>query len=312
MAIGYLATLPNYAGELFTASREQTPFLSMIGGLNGAKSTNALNFPISSEYAITTVAQPAITEAVAAAGPPDPKNFTRNQKENTVQIFQESVQISYVKKATMGQLSGLNIAGKQPNVVDEKDWQIMVSLQKMARDVDYSFLHGAYVKYVDANTAFTTCGVVTASVAGANTTALGGVAITTDIITAALIDGWTNGAKFMRPVIFCGAFNKTMFSKLYGYAPEDRNYGGLNIKTIETDFGVFGIVVEPHITASTILIADLAVCSPVFCPVNDKPPLFYEELAKSGAAENGQLFGLIGLDYGPEWMHITITGTSVA
>jgi len=312
MAIGYLATLPNYAGELFTASREQTPFLSMIGGLNGGKQANALNFPTSSEYDITAVAQPAITEAVAAAGPPDPKNFTRNQKENTVQIFQESVQISYVKKATMGQLSGLNIAGKQPNVVDEKDWQIMVSLQKMARDVDYSFLHGAYVKYVNQNTAFTTCGIVTASVAGANTIALGGAAITADIITAALIDGFTNGAKFMRPVIFCGAFNKTMFSKLYGYAPEDRNYGGLNIKTIETDFGVFGIVVEPHIAASTILIADLAVCSPVFCPVNDKPPLFYEELAKSGAAENGQLFGLIGLDYGPEWMHITITGTAVS
>ena len=312
MAIGYLATLPNYAGELFTASREQTPFLSMIGGLNGGKSTNALNFPISSEYALTAVAQPAITEAVAAAGPPDPKNFVRGQLHNTVQIFQEGVQISYVKKATMGQLSGLNIAGQQANVADEKDFQIMLSLQKMARDVDYSFLHGAYVVYATADSAFRTMGIVTASAAGSNTTALGGAAITADIITAALIDGYTNGAKFVKPVIFCGAFNKTMFSKLYGYAPEDRNYGGLNIKTIETDFGVFGIVLEPHLTASTVLIADLAVCSPVFCPVNGKPPLFYEELAKSGAAENGQLFGLIGLDYGPEWMHITITGTSVA
>lgn len=27
--------LPNYAGELFTSDLQRTPFLSMIGGLNG-------------------------------------------------------------------------------------------------------------------------------------------------------------------------------------------------------------------------------------------------------------------------------------
>jgi hypothetical protein len=310
MAIGYLAGLPNYAGELFTASREVTPFLSMIGGLNGAKQANALHFPISSEYTLTSVAQPGITEAVAAAGAPAPKNFTRGQAYNTCQIFQEGIQISYVKKATMGQLSGLNIAGQENNVVNEKDFQIAKSLEKMARDVDYSFLHGSYVAYSDHNTAFTTRGIITAITS--STTAMGSATLTKALFNAALIDAYNNGAKFIRPVIFCGAFNKTKFSDIYGYAPTDRNVGGLNIKQIETDFGTMGIVLEPHMTAGTILVADLSVCSPVFCPIDGKPALFYEDLAKVGAAELGQLFGLIGLDYGPEWMHFTMTGLATS
>jgi len=310
MATGYLADLPNYAGELFTASREQTPFLSMIGGINGAKVTKALTFPITSEYTITGISQPAISEATAATGPPIPLNLTRGQEVNTVQIFQESVDLSYVKMATMGQLTGLNIAGAKANVLNEKDWQIMVTLQKIARDVDYVFLHGAYVKYVDANTAFTSKGIVTAALS--NTTAMGTATLTKALFNAALINGWNNGAKFIKPVIFCGAFNMTKFSDIYGYAPESRTYGGLAIKTILTDFGEMGIVLDPHLTSSTILIADLAVCTPVFCPVPGRPALFYEDLAKVGAAEEGQMFTMLGLDYGPEWMHITMTGLATS
>ena len=309
MATGYLQTLPKYAGELFTADREQTPFLSMIGGINGAKVSKSLNFPITSEYAITAAGQPDITEAEAALGPPNPANTVRGQEENTVQIFQESVDLSYVKMATMGQLSGLNIAGQKNNVMNEKDFQIMVTLQKMARDVDYVFLHGAYVKYVNSATEFTSLGIVPALTS--NATAVSAV-LDKIKFNAALIDGWNNGAKFIRPVIFCGAENMTIFSTIYGYAPESRTYGGVAIKTILTDFGEMGIVLEPHLLKSTVLIADLAVCTPVFCQIPGKPALFYEDLAKVGAAEEGQLFGMLGLDYGPEWMHIKMTSLTVS
>ena len=306
----YLSDLVNYSGELFSASRENTPFLSMIGGINGAKVSKALGFVTGSEYTLGAVAQPGITEAVAAAGPPESNKYTRGQDTNTVQIFQESVEISYVKSATMGQLSGLNIAGEKNAVANEKDFQIMATLQEMARDVDYSFLEGAYVAYVDSTTAFTTRGIVTA--ATSNTTAEGGATLTKALFNAALVDAWGNGARFIKPVIFCGAFNKTKFSDIYGYAPEDRYFGGLNIKSIETDFGPMGIIIEPHLTSSTILVADLSVCYPVFVNIPGKPALFYEELAKVGAAEKGQIFGMLGLDYGPEWMHLTMTGLATS
>jgi len=254
MTIGYRADLPNYAGQLFTATRGQT--------------------------------------------------------HNTVQIFQEGIQISYVTRSTMAQMSGLNIAGDVNNVKDEKDFQILLSLQKVARDVDYSFLHGAYVVYADEDSAFTTRGICTAM--SSNTTAEGNATLTKAMFNAALIDAYGNGMKFIKPVIFCGAFNKTKFSEIYGYAPEDRNYGGLNIKTIETDFGTMGIVLEPHLATDDILVADLSVCNPVFANIPGKPELFYEELAKDGAAEKGQLFGMLGLDYGPEWMHLTMTGLATS
>ena len=39
-----------------------------------------------------------------------------------------------------------------------------------------------------------------------------------------------------------------------------------------------------------------------------KGNFFLEQLAKTGAGEKYQLFGQIGLDHGPEWMHGKFTG----
>ena len=63
---------------------------------------------------------------------------------------------------------------------------------------------------------------------------------------------------------------------------------------------------------STLLIADLSVCKPVFLPVPGKGVLFYEELSRTGASEKGHLYGQIGLDYGPEEYHGTITGLTTS
>jgi hypothetical protein len=88
--------------------------------------------------------------------------------------------------------------------------------------------------------------------------------------------------------------------------------GGYNIKQIETDFAELGIVWAPQVPAATLLIADLSVCSPGGRPVPEKGVLFYEELSKTGASENGQIYGQIGLDYGPEEYHGTITGLATS
>jgi hypothetical protein len=52
----------------------------------------------------------------------------------------------------------------------------------------------------------------------------------------------------------------------------------------------------------------MSYIAPVFVPVPGKGYLFYEELAKKGAAEEGQLYGQIGLYYGPEAAHGKIIG----
>ena len=58
----------------------------------------------------------------------------------------------------------------------------------------------------------------------------------------------------------------------------------------------------------TIGIYDLAFLSPVFQPVPNKGNFFYEELSKSGAASTGEIFGQLGLDHAPAFLHGSITG----
>jgi len=111
--------------------------------------------------------------------------------------------------------------------------------------------------------------------------------------------------------MFVNGFQKQMISDLYGYAPEDRNIGGVNVKQIETDFAQIGIVYDPQMPTGTILIADMNYVYPVFLPFRGKT-LFYEDLAKTAGAEKGQFIAFMGLDYGPEEYHGTITGLATS
>ena len=40
--------------------------------------------------------------------------------------------------------------------------------------------------------------------------------------------------------------------------------------------------------------------------------VFYEDLAKVGASEKGQLYGEMGIDYGSEYFHAKITNLTTA
>jgi len=303
---GTIWNLPNYVGELFTSDMTITPLLSMIGGLTGGKKTDNFEFPTDSQYNHETAAQPEITETASLTAP-TAISYVRGQNKNVTQIFHETVSISYVKQSNQGRLSGINTAGSKNAVISEKDFQIARALEKIARDIEYTFLNGTYQISTDAGVANMTRGLI--ELCTVNTIDAKGATLSKALINALLLEMFENGAKFIKPVIFCGGFQKQKISNIYGYAPEDRNIGGVNIKQIETDFGNIGVA-DPHrfMPAATFLIADVAVAAPVFQEVPDKGLLFYEALAKTGAAEEGQIFGQIGLDHGPAFMHGTITG----
>ena len=133
---GTVWNLPNYAGELFTADAVNTPILAAIGGLTeGGMQTEDFEFPTDSQYNFPEAAQPAITETASLTAPA-PVGIVRSQNTNVTQIFHESVDISYVKMSNVGRMSGLNTAGQENNVPDEKDFQIAKALHKIARDVE--------------------------------------------------------------------------------------------------------------------------------------------------------------------------------
>lgn len=298
--------LPNYAGDLFTADPINTPFLTAIGGLTGGMQTDNFEFPTDSQYSLPEAKQPGITET-ASLKAPTATNIVRDQKTNVTQIFQETVSISYVKLSNAGRMSGLNTAGQQNNVPDEKSWQIARTLEKIARDVEYTFLNGTYAKSTSADVANKTRGMLELC-SGGTTIAAGSKKLTKANLQSLFKKMYDAGAIFKNLVLWVNSTQKQIITDLYSYAPTDRNLGGTNIKQLETDFGNIGIALNRFMPQTTVLAAEMSVIAPVFQPVPEKGNFFYETLAKTGASEDGQIFGQIGLDHGPAFMHGSITG----
>jgi len=304
---------PNYVGELFLIGANQTPFLNMIGGLTGGKQYAAFDFPVAQPWALETADQREVTETGSATAP-TATTYVRAQDTNTCQIFHRAVNVSYKKQSTTSVIGSDTttdqaMLGNQP-VNNELDFQIQGNLRQVAVDAEHSFLQGVYAQATDAATAAQTRGIIAATTTNA-------VAASSATLSKALIDQLlremaANGAVFVNPVVFVNAFQKQKISDIYGYAPENRNVGGVNIQQIETDFAQLGVVWAPQMPTNALLIAEMSVCAPVFCPVPGKGLLFYEELSKTGAAERGQIYGQIGLDYGPEEYHAKLTGLATS
>lgn len=299
--------LLNYVGELFRITPKETPFLSMIGGLNGGVDTKTKQFTWQT-VDNAAAAQPSISETSAASGQTAAER-SRSEVVNVCQIHQYNLDISYRKLAAVNNIGGEKILGNQP-VQDELSFQMDLVMERFARDVDYSFLQGAYVADTNVSTATTTRGLKNAITT--NTVAAGGAVVTRPMFQEVLREMANTGAPFRNVVIFANAFNKQVITDLYAYAPDSRNVGGVNIKTVETDFGDLGVVYERHMPTDEIYLVDVSVCRPHFLAVPGKGHVFWEQLSKSGASEKWHLYGDVGLEYGYEGWHGSITGTATS
>lgn len=297
--------VPNYSGMLYTKSNTNTPFLNMIGA---TRYTNHVEFAISQEYELETPGQPAISETASLTAP-SPTHATRAPHSNVTQIFHRAVEVSYAKMSNMGTMSGINVAGQQPNPKDELDFQIAVQMQNIANSIEYTFLNGAYQKATGDNVANKTRGILTAI----GTNAIEGEegALTKAMLRSLFKSIYDNGGRVNGSIILVNSFQKGAISDLYANGmstPASRTVAGINVTDIVTDFGNIGVALAPSMPQDTLLIFNPEVCHAIEQPTPGKGNFFYEELAKTGAGERGQIFGQIGLDYGPEWMHGKITG----
>lgn len=307
--------LLNYSGMLFDKANNETPFSSLIGG----KSRNSDSWKFTTSLGYTTgggSAQPAITETASLTAP-NPSFITRSQNVNVCQIFQESVAISYAKKSSMGQLSGLNIAGQSANPANELDFQVAATMRKIAKDIEYTFVNGAYQDGTYDDVAYKTKGIIAATtsnvIQASNTPALGYwlIAEMLGLIrnnATAATSAPTVGLVAMLNPIQVLQINADAKANGLTVIPADRTVNGLNIGTIITPEGTLGILSNPYVPVGTATFVNPAVCSPVFLDVPGKGNFFLEELAKSGAADKYQIYGQVGLDFGAEWYHGKITG----
>ena len=305
---GQSYNLPNYVGELFNVSPTDTPLLSAIGGMTGGKSVTSKQFTWQ-----TTDLAGATQTAVVEGADPTMKGRTRSEVINVTQIMQYGVEVSYTKQAAVVNLSGQSIIGNQP-VQDELAFQLDMAMKRAARDIEFSFLRGTYVADTDVATARKTRGMLSAI--STNEVAGGNAALDQAKVNALMKAMADSGAPFEQPVIMANAFQKQKLSSIYSsalsLAPRDRNYGGVNIQTIETDFGEVGIVYSRHLPAEDIICVDLAYCKPVFLDIPGKGHFFAEPLAQTGSAYKFQIYGEVGLEYGPEQFHGKITSLSTS
>lgn len=303
---GTVWNLPNYAGQIYTATPAETPLLTLISGKT--VKSDSFEFPTGAEYAHETAAQPAITENDSLTAPAA-ISYARTQGSNVTQIFQEKISVSYARMANGGRLSG--VAGiDSDGRIGELEFQTARALEKIARDVEYTFINGIYQAATASDVANKTRGLLAAC---GTTKAADSQPLTEAMLAEVMNEAYNAGATFTNTVIFCGAAVKQAiadaFSAQWGFAaPITRDIGGVNAMQIETDFGVMSVVLSRFVPAGTLVAADLSCVRPVEQDVPGKGCFFREALSKTGAAEEYQIFGQVGLDHGPQWKHFSITG----
>lgn len=102
------------------------------------------------------------------------------------------------------------------------------------------------------------------------------------------------------------------YASAYGkYVESDRNVGGVNLTSIETNFGRLNVMLNRYVPQHKLIVASLEQCAPVFLETPGKGHFFAEPLAKTGASDDVQLYGEVGLAYGNEKAHGYISGLAV-
>lgn len=310
MAIATSFGVLNYSGMLFNKGNTRCPLSSIIGGR--AKTTNHVEFVTGQEYTTDGGTQPAISENDSLTAP-EASVITRAQKTNVTQIFHETVGVSYGKMSNMGTLNGINIANQQANPMNELDFQVAAKMQKVNRDIEFTFVQGEYSKATTDATVNKTRGLNTA--------------ITSNVVAMAskplglwnIADGVKKVYEANAPqdglVLWCDAttmfqVNADAVQNGLTVIPAAREINGIKLSSVITPIGVVYLYLGEFLPKGTAFLLNLDVLSPVFQPVPGKGNFFLEQLSKTGAGEKYQLFGQIGLDHGPEWYHAKFTGIS--
>ena len=303
--------LLNYSGMLFNKGNTKTPFSTLIGGKS--RNTNHWVFATSQSYATGGgESQPSISETASLTAP-TPEFVTRKQESNVCQIFQRALAISYGKQSSMGQLSGLNIAGQEANPANELDFQVANTMAAIANDIEFTFLNGTFQDGNYDDVAYKTRGIITAI--ESNITAAEGASLGYWLV-AELIKSISDGfAPTDSLVLMCNSvhimqLNADASANGLTVIPAAREINGIKIDELITPFGNVGIAANPRVPAGTVLVFNPTICAPVYMPVPGKGNFFLEPLAKTGAADKYQIYGQAGLDYGAEWYHGKITGLS--
>lgn len=311
-------TLPNFVGEIFQKGQRENALLQLIGGVQGGRvDYAATEFPVGQQYEVPNHATDR--SKVEGADAPDHAGVARSQVTNVTQIVQESVVVTYTKQAAHQQLTGLNIGNAGNPVTNELDFQTGVKLELIARNLNWAFLNNTYQKPANNTTARRTRGLLSAITSNVVSAEVGSdpgplTLEKLDDLMVALVNagGIADGDNVI------ALANTTQLRKLNELfradklkVDDERFVGGVRVRTVYTTFGVLNFALERDMPQDEIVLVNVDALGVVGTPVPGKGVLFREELAKTGAQEKFQIYGELGFDHGPEWMHAKLTDLEV-
>jgi Family of unknown function (DUF5309) len=320
-AIANTFNTPNFVGELFALTPTDTPFLSSIGGLTGGKrATGTLH-----TWQVYDLRAPdGARQRIEGADAPPAEARVRGQDRNVLEIHQETIGITYTRQATQNMFASTgslnpnaaSIPGANP-VLNEMDWQTRRTLEQIGRDVELTFIAGSFQEPTDTSKVRKTRGILEATKTNVITNATA-TPLTEKMMLDLLQKVWESGGIQVSETatVMCGAWQKRQLTNEFitkkNYREVSRNVGGVSVTTIETDFGQLAVMLNRYMPADTVSVVSLDQCAPVFLETPGKGFLFSEPLAKTGSTDRAQIYGEIGLEYGPENAHGKITGLTTA
>lgn len=118
--------------------------------------------------------------------------------------------------------------------------------------------------------------------------------------------------------VACNSTQKRALTAAYATAYDgtdmfvgSRTVGGVALQQIQTDFGVFNLMLDRNIPRDVIAVVSLEEITPVFVEKPGQGVFFAEPLGKQGSFDAVQLYGEIGLKYGAETSHGVLRGLKV-
>lgn len=315
---------PQYHGQLLTQASPLTSFLNRIGGIGGGaryRTARGWEFALNQHNALDASSQKSITETDAQTAPTN-RVYDRGQDTQICQIFQYGVGSTWPAESDTTKLSGLYVAGELEEVNDPFVSNMNMTIKQAQQDIEYHMLRGLYKKASNAGEANQMRGIFSRTVQGGgagvtlttNDVNCGGDALTTADIDALMLLFKATSYTPTNNMTIVGTYaSLKKLTDLYGVTimADPMNRVGTvsgKIDTIVTQAGAFPLMEVPQMPANTLGWLDFTKIVPVFLPVperNGRPGgiFFYSDLALTGAADKGQLYGQISIDITAEELH---------
>jgi hypothetical protein len=299
----------NVIGQILSigSTRNTGQFFAAIGGLNGVRRVKSQSFDMGSYYSLDNAAQTVISENTSlSAG--TPRFYARTTKQNVVQISKYDIAVSDLREDATQQVVATEHLGDLVET-SEFDRAASNSMDQMRADWEFTCLQGTYVARSAVGTNVASGGLLDSTIGiSTNTVNASSAALDITMIEELLETMAESGAPMVNPAIVTPPGYLNDISNLYGFAPQDRNVGGVAIKQVYSDFGEIGVIWTNAAKANNIIICDLAFCRPVVMPYKGGTDIRMKEYEDGASAQKGYIEGRIGVDFFHESYHGKIYG----